>query len=159
MSGFFSGFIFPDILYLHKKKFCFLNSPDFFRVLFDDNVGCSHLLLSCLEGSGPWTAVGDIFFPQQNGPAWIPSDGRAGTTQEKLELIYMIFLLYTPVRRIWKRLSVGKATEAEKYGEVAEALGGSNKARQRGRSPLSLWCMFFSLYSHHGYVRIAYCPC
>lgn len=71
----------------------------------------------------------------------------------------MIFLLYTPVRRIRKRLSVGKATEAEKYGEVAEALGGSNKARQHGSSPLSLWYMFFSLYSHHGYVRIAYYPC
>lgn len=66
--NFFSWHIFSDILYLHRKKNLFSNRPWFLGVLFDDNAGCSHLLLLCWKAAGLWTAVGDIFFLSRMAP-------------------------------------------------------------------------------------------
>lgn len=104
------------------------------------------------KAAGPWTAVGDIFFPQQNDPAWLPSDGKAWTTQEKQELIcttvlHMAWLLSThSIKKDAEKVICRKSTEAENTGRLRRPWGPVTRPGSVAvGSPLSPLYTFFFL--------------
>lgn len=134
----FSGFVFPDILYLHRgKKICFLNIPNVFGVLFDGYVDCSHLFVLCLESSRALNSCWRHFFPSAERPSMAPirwqslnNPGEAGAHLHDSPAHGM-----TPEYSIEKdaeKVICRKSTEAESTRRLRRPSGGSNKARQRG---------------------------
>lgn len=105
---------------------------------------------------GPEQLLVTFFFsPQQNSPAWLPSDGKArnNTGEAGAHLHGSSAPGVTPEYSREKdagKVICRKSHRGRKYRKVAEALGGSNEARQCGRSPLGplyTFSFFLSLFS------------